>query len=83
MLLQNLCKFLPYHNQGDVSLFVNTLNSLTMAVILKVVTVGFCDTTAPIGPGPPDFEVSRSHFDTPHSVGCLWMSNQFVAETST
>ena len=54
-----------------------------MAIILKVVTVDFCGTTAPFGPGPPDFEVSRSHSDTPHSVGWLWTSDQFVAKTST
>jgi hypothetical protein len=28
-------------------------------------------------------EASRSHADTPHSVGPLWMSDQPVAETST
>jgi hypothetical protein len=34
--------------------------------------------TAHSGPGP-----SRSHSDTPHSVGLLWSSDQPVAETST
>jgi hypothetical protein len=28
-------------------------------------------------------EASRSHSDTPHSVGLLWTSDQPVAETST
>ena len=28
-------------------------------------------------------EASRSHSDTPHSVGLLWTSDQLVAETST
>ena len=28
-------------------------------------------------------EVSRSHSDTPHSVGLLWTSDQLVSETST
>jgi hypothetical protein len=28
-------------------------------------------------------EVSRSHSDTPHSLGLLWTSDQPVAETST
>ena len=28
-------------------------------------------------------EVSKSHSDTPHSVGLLWTSDQLVAETST
>jgi len=71
------------HNQGDVSLIANTLTLLTKAIILKVVTVGFCSTTAPRGPRPPDLEVLQSHSDIPHSVGCLGTSDQFVAETST
>ena len=29
------------------------------------------------------YEVSRSHSDTPHSVGILWTSDRPVAETST
>ena len=29
------------------------------------------------------FEASKSHSDTPHSVGLLWTSDQLVAETST
>ena len=29
------------------------------------------------------YEVSRSHSDTPQSVGLLWTSDQPVAETST
>ena len=28
-------------------------------------------------------KASRSHCDTPHSVGLLWTSDQPVAETST
>ena len=28
-------------------------------------------------------EASRSHSDTPHSVGLLWTSDRFVVETST
>jgi hypothetical protein len=28
-------------------------------------------------------EASRSHLDTPHSVGLLWVSDQPDAETST
>ena len=36
--------------------------------------------------GPHDLlilEVSRSHSDTPHSVGLLWTNGQPDAETST
>jgi len=31
----------------------------------------------------PSAEASRSHADTPHSVGLLWMSDQSDAENST
>jgi hypothetical protein len=43
-----------------------------MVIILTVVTVVFCGTTAPSEAGPPGFEDSRSHSDTPHSVRLLW-----------
>ena len=33
------------------------------------------------GPRPPHIEDSWSHSDTPHSVGLLWTSDQFEAET--
>jgi len=39
--------------------------------------------TALMGLGFLILEVSRSHSDTPHSVGLLWTSHRPVAETST
>jgi len=36
-----------------------------------------------VGPVFLIIESSRSHSDTPHSVGLLWMSDQPDAETST
>jgi hypothetical protein len=39
--------------------------------------------TATSGPGPPNFEASQSHSDTPDSVELLWTSDQPAAETST
>jgi len=39
--------------------------------------------TAPVGQGLLVIEDSRSHSDTPQSVGLLWTSDQFIAETST
>jgi hypothetical protein len=36
-----------------------------------------------VGQGLLIIEASRSHSDTPHSVGLLWTSDQSVAETST
>ena len=39
-------------------------------------------TTAPSGPGTPVVEATRSHSDTPHSVGLRRTSDQPDAETS-
>jgi hypothetical protein len=36
-----------------------------------------------VGQGLLIIEASRSHSDTPHSVGLLWMSEKPEAETST
>jgi hypothetical protein len=37
----------------------------------------------PVGQGPLNIEASRSHSDTPHSVGLIWISYQPDAETPT
>jgi len=37
----------------------------------------------PVGQGLLIHQVSRSHSDTPFSVGHLWTSDQPIAETST
>jgi len=42
----------------------------------------FHDLTALMGLGLLVVEVSRSHSDTPHSVGLLWQSDQPDVETS-
>ena len=39
--------------------------------------------TSPMGLGILIVEISRSHSDTPHSVGLLWQSDQPDVETST
>jgi len=36
-----------------------------------------------VGQGPIFIETSRSHSDTPQSVGLLWTGDQPVAESST
>ena len=46
-------------------------------IYLFIVVLG-----ANAGHGIPIHEVSRSYSDLPHSVGLLWTSDQFVAETS-
>jgi len=37
----------------------------------------------PMGHGLLTVEASRSHSDTPHSVGLIWTNDQLDAETST
>ena len=37
----------------------------------------------PVGQGLPIHEISRSHSDSPQSLGLLWTNDQLVAETST
>jgi hypothetical protein len=37
----------------------------------------------PVGQGLFFIEYSRSHSETPHSVGLLWTSDKLVTETST
>jgi hypothetical protein len=43
----------------------------------------FHGSTALVSLGLLTVEVSRTHSDTPHSVGLLWTNDQPVAETST
>ena len=43
----------------------------------------FYGSTAPVGLGFLIVEISRTHSDTPQSVGLLWTSDRSVAETST
>jgi hypothetical protein len=47
---------------------------------LEVYQIFFLEVMRPnAGKGPFILEVSRSHSDTPQSVGLLWMSEQLVA----
>ena len=47
------------------------------------IKVIFCGSTALVGQGLLIVEISRSHSDTPQSVGLLWTSDRSVAVTST
>jgi len=55
----------------------NTTNSGILYFLLTMVK------QPPVGQGLLIIDDSRSHSDTPHSVGLLWTSGQPVAETST
>jgi len=43
----------------------------------------FYGSTTLVGQGLLIVEISRSHSDTPHSVGLIWTSDRSVAVTST
>jgi hypothetical protein len=63
-----------------------SINETLLRTVYSLLSSLFYGSTALYGPGPgpPRFvEASRSHSDTPHSVGLLWTSDQPVAETST
>ena len=51
--------------------------------VLYYILLFYDFTQPPVGLCFLIFEVSRSHSDTPHSVGLLWTSDRPVAETST
>jgi hypothetical protein len=56
-----------------------TYCSLAQGLKLSCSVALFFGSTVLVGLG----EVSRSHSDTPHSVGLLWTSDRIDAETST
>jgi len=58
--------------------------SISQSTILPGVVMVFCMAQQLlVGQGLLIIEASRSHSDTPHSVGLLWTSDQPAAETST
>jgi hypothetical protein len=56
------------------------LVDLTQQILLLVFQFPFFDLTAIVDQGLLIVEALRSHSDTPHSVGLLWMSDQPEAE---
>jgi len=57
-----------------------TSGSINLTAILHFITMA---QQPQVGQGLLIIEDSRSHSDTPHSVGLLWTSDQPDAETST
>ena len=53
-----------------------------MHLQLLILSTIFSSLDTPSGSKPPRGLASRSHSDTSHSVGLLWMSDRLVAETS-
>jgi hypothetical protein len=67
-------------------LFLCATFSDTKLILTDIVlrpSVCFWRDSPPVGQGLLIHEISRSHSDTPHSVGLLWTSDQLVSETST
>jgi hypothetical protein len=62
-----------------------TRTNFTLLAVLKRFVFLFLSMAQqrPMGQGLLVIEASRSHSDTPHSVGLLWASDQPDAETST
>ena len=53
------------------------------SITFKLFFGGGAVSSPPVGQKLLIHEVSRSHSDTPQSIGLLWTSDQLVAETST
>jgi hypothetical protein len=62
--------------------FISAIASSNYAPIYNTDYFFLHGATVPKGQGPLVFKVSRSHSDTPLSVGLLWTSDQLVAEAS-
>jgi hypothetical protein len=58
-----------------------THHKKTQGLKCKILHIFFYSSKTPVSLGLHIVEVSRSHSDTPHSVGLLWTSDQSVAET--
>jgi len=63
-----------YYSHADAKLYLKYLYILSFFLLAQ---------QPPVGQGLLKHEVSRSHSDTPHSVGLPWTSDQLVAETCT
>jgi hypothetical protein len=72
------------HTQSICRLFlyVGKEHTVTNIIHLSLVRNFFQEATAPVGQGLLSIEDSRSHSDTPLSVGLLWTSDQPDAEIS-
>ena len=57
--------------------------SRTIIIIIVIIIIISTAQQPVMGQGVLIMEVSRSHSDTPQSVGLLWMSDQPDTETST
>ena len=64
-----------YRNPNLVAVFVVHIAEVILFVCL------FLARQPPVGHGLLIHKVSRSHSDTPQSVGLLWTSDQLVAES--
>jgi hypothetical protein len=56
---------------------------MKIIIIMAIIIFFSMAQQPPLGQVLINIEASRSHPDTPHSVGVLWKSDQPEAETST
>jgi hypothetical protein len=71
------CSVLRQPDGLSVLLHVGLVNKICLQTFSPVAQ------QPPVGQGPLIIEASRSHSDTPHSVGLLWTSDQPDAEVCT
>ena len=63
--------------------FVSNKGDFVIIVIYTSLFFLFYSSTALVGLDLLIAEVSRSHSDSPHSIGILWTNDRSVADTST
>jgi hypothetical protein len=90
MVFRNYCGYVPNYTAAHTGKqygfnFQRRANSRSHIMFAFLTYVPFFPVAQqpPVGQGPLIIEASRSHSDTPHSVGLLWSSDQPDAETST
>jgi hypothetical protein len=74
-----------YSDVGGISVYFYSTEILNPNFFYYLSKLFFSPMTQqpPVGQGLLNIEASRSHSDTPHSVGFLWASDQPDSQTST
>jgi hypothetical protein len=78
-------KFFPFLNYRPIPIPVILITATTITTAAAAAAAASVPSGEKplVGQGLLNVEASRSHSDTPHSVGLLWTSDQPDAETST
>ena len=62
---------------------IEVIKFIVLGILFIYTSMFYMAQQPPVGQGLLTVEASRSHSDTPQSVGLLWTRDQLVAETST